>query len=248
MLAFNELAGSSILSLSVMTLTLTAPDLFSITPYQLSASPLSVPSTEGIIELVAIDENIIGMVYLTTSWGFSESAQIAELYFDGASPKLSLGERQSFSYTSAQRIACARIDGASVQSFSCSYSEELGFASTSFNSKSIIVRTCPATNVLNGRCVRLVHQRGNRPVGIATTAAAAGDHVEFLTRGDYDDASMFQFNHKGDVCLHCDGTVRASSTPEDHFSCTPQCACSTVGGSSINCRDIYTANQHSFGV
>lgn len=245
-IGFNPRGGSFLLSLGVVTLTQTGPDLSSLTDYALSLGGDLAPNTNrAFISLTAIDENLVGMVYLTTRLSYTEVAQVAELYFDGASPRLSLGDVESFSHAPTERATCAVIAGSSVPSFSCSFAERNGIADTRYATKTIIARAGEFTSNVNGRDVHLVHNRPHVPTGIATSAAAAGEAVNFLTRGDFDDGSIINSDLYGpecsqrDVCLHCDGSLRSSSVPDDFYTCTPYCSCVITGSTSMNCRDIY---------
>lgn len=248
-LGFNDLSGSYYFSLSVMTVTVVGPDLSSISEYPISTSGgLSLVSNNGDFELTAIDEDLVSVVYFTDGWGFTEYAQIAALYFEGAAPKLVLGEKEPLSSLPVDSVSCARVDGTITPSFLCSITNELGFTATSFSTRTSVGRTCPATSILeDGRCVKMVHNAPNRPVGIATSDAAAGETLSYLSAGDMEDASLFNYNHKGDVCLHCDGRVSTSSANNDIVGCVPHCACETNGAAAINCRNIYTSRQSAFG-
>lgn len=248
-LGFNDLSGSYYISVSVMTVTVVGPDLSSISEYPISTSGgLSLLSTNGDFELTAIDEDLVSVVYFTNGWGFTEYAQIAALYFEGAAPKLVLGEKEPLSSQPVAAVSCARVDGASTPSFLCSITNTLGFIASSFSTRTSVGRTCPATSILeDGRCIKMVHNAANRPVGIATSDAAAGETLSYLSAGDMQDGSIFDFDHKGDVCLHCDGRVSTSPANSDIINCVPHCACETNDGAAINCRNIYTSRQSAFG-
>lgn len=236
--------GTYVADISVMTLTPTGVDLASVNSRQLSITgSVFTPGFGGNVIFTALEENVVGIVYHNAGLSFGETAQVIELYFEGASPRLAFGDFQNFSHMQVDDITCSTIAGTSMPSFSCSFRANAGFVSSGERMQSFVARVGPATTISNGRSIELVHNAPHVPVGIAVSSGGPGSSIKFLTKGDLDDSALFNVDHQTDVCLHCDGSLRTSSNPDDIFRCTAYCACYTSDAHAITCNDIYTSRH-----
>lgn len=195
------------------------------------------------VSLTQISESVVVASYHSTRAGYSEVIQAFELYFEAASPRISTGDANEFSRNLVDDLECVPYPGALDNAFACVFTESISTISDDFDVRTVIGTVGAFTTYQNGRNVDLVHTAPNSLMGISTTAAGPGELIHFLVSGDLTNPD-FTLPPATTVCAHCDGSIRATGSPDDIHVCEPVCVCISTGTHSIDCGHLSTNSPH----